>query len=101
MKALVWILAAALPWVAIVVFCSGCTAMAGEDLFTGQDEGRFLLSADAEGIRAFGDSMNGLITEGKASPDVKSAYWQNADARVEVKKFRMFGQMKTAKAGAK
>jgi hypothetical protein len=75
--------------VGIVSLTTGCAGLIGENMFTGQDEGRFLLSSDAEGLRAFGDSLTGLITEGKASPDIKSAYWQNADARVEVKKFRI------------
>jgi hypothetical protein len=51
--------------------------MVGESLFVGDDEGRFLLSSDAEGLRAFGDTLNGLVTEGKASPDIEGAYWKS------------------------
>lgn len=79
---------------------TGCASQFGESMFVGEDEGRFLLSTDAAGMYAFGDSLHAIITEGKASPDIKSAAWQNADARVEVKKFRIMSA-KAGKAGAK
>lgn len=40
-------------------------------------DGHIALIADAEGMRAFGDTMNGMITNGKASPDKDTAHWQN------------------------
>ena len=40
-------------------------------------KGSINLSADAEGMRAFGDTLNGLITNGKESPDKVSAHWLN------------------------
>lgn len=79
---------------------TGCASQFGESMFVGEDEGRFLLSADAAGMYAFGDSLHALVTEAKASPDVKSAAWQNADARVEVRKFRIMSRS-SGKAGAK
>lgn len=63
----------------------GCASLVGESLFTGEDEGRILISADAEGMKAFGDFANGLVTEGKASPDVKGSYWQNRDTAIKIK----------------
>lgn len=75
----------------ILIACSliatqtGCASLVGESMFTGEDEGRFLLSADAEGIRAFSDGLNGLVTTGKATPDTKDAYWQRRDSGDQVK----------------
>lgn len=39
-------------------------------------DGHIAIAADAKGMRAFGDSLNGLIVNGKASPDVKGAHFQ-------------------------
>ena len=57
----------------------GCTGLVGQSLFTGEGEGRFLLSTDAEGMRAFNDGLNGLVTTGKASPDTQDAYWRERE----------------------
>lgn len=37
--------------------------------------GRILIDADAKGMQAFFDGQNGLITNGKATPDATSAHW--------------------------
>jgi alkylated DNA nucleotide flippase Atl1 len=34
------------------------------------------LSGSPEALRAMGEIMAGLVTEGKASPDTRGAYWQ-------------------------
>ena len=34
-----------------------------------------------DGINANGDQMNALLTNGKQSPDTKSAAWENADLK--------------------
>ena len=73
------LLISVMMWIGIIVPMTGCSSMAGESLFTSDTEGRFLLSADAEGIRAFGDAMNGLVTTGKAVPntaDKPDSYWE-------------------------
>ena len=41
------------------------------------EDGHVTISGDPKGIRAFGDAMNGLITNGKASPDKDTAHWIN------------------------
>lgn len=51
--------------IAALFAMSGCVAVVGTP----------------EGIRAYGDSQNGLVTNGKASADIKSAYWQQREQR--------------------
>lgn len=74
-------------WVAVIGL-TGCSSLVGESMFTGKDEGRFLLSADAEGIRAFGDAMNGLVVTGKAAPNVSDSYWNHRDNVVRFRTVR-------------
>ncbi len=38
-------------------------------------DGHFMMAGDAKGVRAFGDTLNGLITNGKASPDIDTPHW--------------------------
>ena len=40
------------------------------------DSGRIVIDADAKGMQAFGDVLNGMVTNGKASPDKDTAHWQ-------------------------
>jgi hypothetical protein len=40
------------------------------------EHGRILIDADAKGMQAFGDVLNGMVTNGKASPDKDTAHWQ-------------------------
>lgn len=39
-------------------------------------DGYFEMRGDAEGLRAFSDYSQGMITNGKASPDVDTAHYQ-------------------------
>lgn len=64
----------------------GCASLVGESLFTDEQEGRFLLSSDAEGLRAFSDGLNGLIVTGKSTPDTPTDYF---DTRREFEKVRV------------
>lgn len=41
------------------------------------DDGHIIVSGDSRGMRAFGDALNGLVTNGKASPDTESASWKH------------------------
>lgn len=43
--------------------------------------GCFMLASTPEGLRAWGDSQVGIITETRSNPDIKSGYWQNRDLR--------------------
>lgn len=54
-------------------------------------DGNILIQADAKGMAAFGDVMNGLVTNGKATPDVDTPAWSarrhdvsNETARVAI-----------------
>lgn len=58
----------------IIVGClfaaTGCTA--GATIVP--RDGWFEMRGDERGIQAFGDTVNGLVTTGKASPDQDTAY---------------------------
>lgn len=69
-------------------FSTGCASLVGESMFVGEEEGRFLLSADRAGLQEFGKALNGLVTTGKASPDVRDAYWENQARETDVKALR-------------
>lgn len=72
----------------IIAGTTGCSSLVGESMFTGDDEGRFLLSADRAGLQEFGKALNGLVVTGKASPDMQDAYFNNQQAETQVKMFR-------------
>lgn len=57
-------------------------------MFGDSDRGFVMLAGDAEGIRAYNDGVNGIISNTKASKDVKSSYWQNRDNETMVRTFR-------------
>lgn len=61
-------------WAGIAMFFTGCGST--WDAHSATADGRILISADAAGMRAFGDTMNGMITNGKATPDVDTAAWK-------------------------
>lgn len=48
-------------------------------MFEDGNAGRFEMRADAAGMRAYSDGLNAIITNGKASPDIKSAAWQHRE----------------------
>lgn len=73
---------------ALVAVSTGCSSLVGESMFVGDDEGRFLLSADRAGLQEFGKALNGLVVTGKATPDVQDSYFQNQQAETQVKMFR-------------
>ena len=45
------------------------------------NNGRILIDADAKGMQAFFDGQNGMITNGKASPDLDTAHWKTRRAQ--------------------
>jgi hypothetical protein len=67
---------------------TGCS-ITGENLFASEETGRFTLNADAEGLRAFGEAMNGLVVTGKAMPNQGDSYFITQQQRVEAKRFKM------------
>jgi len=81
MKALMFVL---------LMSCVGCSSFGAHRMFEDSDAGFVMLAGDAEGIRAYNDGVNGVITNTKSSPDVKSSYWQNREQETAVKglKFR-------------
>lgn len=73
---------------ALCLAMSGCS-MNAENLFAGDEQGRFTLSADAEGMRAFGEAMNGLVVTGKAQPNQGDSYFITQQQRIEARKFKL------------
>lgn len=58
----------------VLVTASACSGMSGISGMNSSEHGAIQITADREGMRAFGDAMNGLITTGKASPDMEDAH---------------------------
>lgn len=79
---------------------SACSLQSMEGAFVGDDEGRILISSDAEGMRAFGDVLNGMITNGKATADSKSSHYALREYQEQEKTKRSRGFTTYAKAAA-
>ena len=56
---------------ALLVVCSGCAG----NLSVANEQAT--LSGSPEGLRAMFDGINGILTNGKASPDRQTAHWQS------------------------
>jgi len=56
-----------------------------------------MLNSDAEGLRAFGEAMNGLVVTGKAEPNKADSYWNTQQQRLEIKRFNVVNANKGAK----
>jgi hypothetical protein len=68
---------------------TGCTTFGASQMFTDSDEGFVMVAGNAEGIKAYNDGLIGIITDTKASPDIKSAYWQNREGETNVRTMRL------------
>jgi len=63
-------------FIGLAIVTTGCGVLAmGDDHTQAFDDGFISIRSDARGMRAFGQAMNGLITNGKASPDVDTPYY--------------------------
>jgi len=62
----------------IGLLCSGCGAIITPNPM---QKGHIAVIADAEGMRAFGDTITGLVAEGKTPGEMKSSYFQHRDLR--------------------
>jgi hypothetical protein len=82
----------------LIISQTACTSLTGEGLFVGEDEGRFLLSADRAGMEAFGDSLNGVISNSRIDPNTESAHWQLRKEQTRARLFRV-QKPKSAKGG--
>lgn len=68
--------------VSVFLLIAGCATMTGCGLMSlpsPMQKGTVLLSADAEGMRALGDTLIGIQAESKSKPNVKSAYFVNRE----------------------
>lgn len=74
MKGYDWVFALIVGGVAAAT--SGCSIV-GSDHTGVWDDGYISIAGDARGMRAFGDAMNGLITNGKATPDADTPFYAN------------------------
>lgn len=67
---------------------TGCTTFGASNMFSDSDRGFVMIAGDAEGIRAYNDGINGIISNTRVSKDTKSPYWQNREVETEVRTFR-------------
>lgn len=74
--------------IGIAVYTTGCSGIGATQMFSDAEAGHFLMYGDAEGVRAYNEGLVGLVTDAKASPDVKSGYWQHKDEREKTRRFR-------------
>ena len=73
--------------IALALSVTACGSIVGQ---SPSEYGYISVSADAEGMRAFGDSLNALVTNGKASPDKETDAWHTRKMQEqEVTKRRM------------
>lgn len=67
----------------VCVVCSGCGVTGGyapyERTMLDVDNGHILLDTDAEGMRALGDTLSGVINVGKTSPDVRPSWYDTRE----------------------
>lgn len=74
------------------VSCSGTHGSIGKS-----ETGFFTLTGDAEGIKAFGDVANGLVTTGKSAPNVVDSYWQHRGEQLRFKVIKPQGAINNGK----
>ena len=77
---------------------SSCTTFGASQMFADSEEGFVMVAGNAEGIRAYNDGIIGVIADTKASPDVKSAYWQNRESETSVRMMRTQTHLKSYSA---
>ena len=68
---------------------TGCTTFGAHQMFSDSEAGFVMLAGDAEGIRAYNDGLIGVIADTKASPDVKSSYWQHRESQTQSRVMRL------------
>lgn len=51
-----------------------CSGLTQHSMWGNADKGYFTLASDEAGLRAFGDTLNGLVVTGKAAPNVEDTY---------------------------
>jgi len=69
----------------VMIVASGCSALSSYRMFEDSDQGYVLLTGDAEGIRAYNDGLNGIITNTKTPGEMKSSYWQSREQETAVR----------------
>ena len=73
----------------VLVQSTGCAGLVGESMFSGDEEGRFLLSTDRAGMEAFSDALSGLVTTGKSAPNMADSYWQTRETAIKTRAFKV------------
>lgn len=63
--------------------------------------GSLHIYGDSAGLQAINDGLNGLITNGKASPDMPTSYWNNREKENTWKLQNIFKMKPLMKAPAK
>lgn len=78
----------------VVASLSAC-GVAGSSI-AGSEHGHITISADKEGMRAYSDMLQGMITNGKSSPDTDTPYYEmrKEQTRIKAVKFSTKGRVK-------
>ena len=66
-------------WIGIVTLISGCSFHVADPF----SDGDVMIVGDERGVNAMSDMYAAAISEGKASPDKKGAYWENRVLQTE------------------
>lgn len=76
-----------LPLIAVALSTQACSGVVANNI--GEAEyGRVLISADAQGMAAFGDVMNGLVNNTKTPPEIESSHYQLRKEQVRTRGLR-------------
>jgi len=85
-----------LTTIGLILSLSACTSQVGQGMFS-KEAGRIQISADAQGMDAFWDGVQGAITNGKASPDIETDWYSTRRSKIQAR-FSRFGQSARSKA---
>ena len=78
---------AIIPVAALVLSTTACSGVLSNNVGDG-DQGRILIHADTEGMRAFGDTLVGLVNETKSPAEMESAHYQLRKEQVRTRALR-------------
>lgn len=74
----------------VLMLASGCTSFSANRI--GEGEGYLFLAADAAGLKAWNDGQNGLVSNSRIDPNLKSSYWGNRSEENQVQIIRFKGR---------
>lgn len=70
---------------------SACSSIRLDSLGENEEQGRVLLYADEKGMQAFGDALTGLVTTGKAAPNMDDPHHELRRHQDQTRRARFLG----------